>query len=84
MEWIIAVNVQKLVENAPKNAGKWQRNLERVVILMIATLFIYILTTKLKSTTLKPRHKTMIIPCFLWAIRPKEPVEENYWRVRKN
>jgi len=47
MEWIIAVNVQKLVENAPKNAGKWQRNLKRVVILMIATLFIYILTTKL-------------------------------------
>jgi len=33
MEWIIAVNVQKLVENAPKNAGKWQRNLKRVVIL---------------------------------------------------
>ncbi|MBH1960815.1 MAG: hypothetical protein I8H68_11965 [Flavobacteriia bacterium] len=49
MEWIIAVNVQKLAENAPKNAGKWQRNLERVVILMIATLFIYILSTKLRS-----------------------------------
>jgi len=59
MEWIIAVNVQKLVENAPKNAGKWQRNLKRVVILMIATLFIYILTTKLKSIKRKnflPRH----------------------------